>query len=334
MNFYNENDPKAAAWLCALIKKGLIPAGRVREVSIEDLYPGEFEGYNQHHFFAGIGGWSYALQLAGWPEDRPVWTGSCPCQPFSIAGKGKGTADERHLWPVWRGLIAEHRPPVIFGEQVASPLGREWLSGVRADLEALGYEVGAADLCAASAGAPHIRQRLFWVADANLERCGEARGTCSRSGISGGDPSGGMANMPSTQFKGDQGRVLRVDEGRKALRQEDRQAGPIHDRPDMQGSGGLGDMQQQRSQGLRRDGDGSNQPGRIKANEDGPASPASFWSDFGIVHCRDDKARRIEPGTFPLATRLPGHVAKLRGLGNAIVPQAAATFIRAYMEAQ
>ncbi len=170
MNYYNENEPKAAEWLRALVDVGLIPEGEVDERSIADVEPGDLEGYRQCHFFAGIGGWSYALELAGWDESRPVWTGSCPCQPFSAAGKRRGTDDARHLWPEFARLIGECSPPVVFGEQVASKAGREWLSGVRADLEALGYGVGAADLCAASAGAPHIRQRLFWVADAKGER--------------------------------------------------------------------------------------------------------------------------------------------------------------------
>src|SRR5690554_3303002 len=164
--YYNENDPKAAAWLRELIGAGLIAPGDVDERSIEDVRPGDLAGYAQCHFFAGIGGWSYALRLAGWPDDRPVWTGSCPCQPFSAAGKRKGTADERHLWPEFHRLIADGNPPVVFGEQVASKDGRLWLAGVRADLEALGYGVGAADLCAAGAGAPHIRQRLWWVGNA------------------------------------------------------------------------------------------------------------------------------------------------------------------------
>src|SRR5262249_32123158 len=117
------------------------------------------------HFFAGIGGWPCALRLAGWPDERPVWTGSCPCQPFSAAGERAGADDPRHLWPVWRALIPASQPATIFGEQVASHLGRDWLAAVRTDLEAMGYAVGAADLCAAGVGAPHIRQRLFWVAD-------------------------------------------------------------------------------------------------------------------------------------------------------------------------
>ena len=87
-SYYNEIDPKAAAWLRELIAAGLIAPGDVDERSIADVRPDDLAGYGQHHFFAGIGGWSYALRLAGWPDDRPVWTGSCPCQPFSAAGKG------------------------------------------------------------------------------------------------------------------------------------------------------------------------------------------------------------------------------------------------------
>ena len=166
MNYYNEYDKGAAQWLRELISTGEIPAGHVDERSIVDVRPSDLAGYVQCHFFAGIGGWSYALKLAGWPGDRPVWTGSCPCQPFSTAGKQRGTEDERHLWPVFHRLIADCRPPVVFGEQVASKLGREWLAGVRSDLEGLAYAVGAADLCAAGVGAPHLRQRLYWVADA------------------------------------------------------------------------------------------------------------------------------------------------------------------------
>jgi len=173
MTYYNEHDPKAAAWLRELIAAGMIPAGDVDTRSIHDVRPHEIARYTQQHFFAGIGGWPLALRLAGWPDNRPVRTGSCPCQPFSVAGQGKGEADERHLWPVFRDLITFGEATVTFGEQVASAAGREWLANVRADLEGLGYAVGAADLCAAGVGAPHIRQRLFWVANATRpRRCG------------------------------------------------------------------------------------------------------------------------------------------------------------------
>lgn len=171
--YYNEHDPFAAAWLRELIAAGLIAQGDVDDRSIEDVKPGDLRGYRQCHFFAGIGGWSYALRLAGWPDDLPVWTGSCPCQPFSSAGQRAGFEDERHLWPALHHLIRECRPGIIFGEQVASKDGLAWLDLVQADLEAAHYTNAAIDLCAAGVGAPHIRQRLYWVAHSNLPRQNE-----------------------------------------------------------------------------------------------------------------------------------------------------------------
>lgn len=164
MNYYNEFDPSAAAWLRNLISAGLIPEGVVDERSIVDVRPEDLRGYTQCHFFTGIGGWSHALQLAGWPEDRPVWTGSCPCQPFSTAGKQKGKADERHLWPVWFRLISECRPSVVFGEQVAAAVTHEWLDEVATDLESEDYAFGSAIIPACGVGAPHKRDRLWFVA--------------------------------------------------------------------------------------------------------------------------------------------------------------------------
>jgi len=250
VNYYNEFDPKAAAWLRELIKAGLIPAGDVDERSITDVKPDELTKYTQCHFFAGIGGWPLALQLAGWPATRPVWTGSCPCQPFSAAGKGLGTADERHLWPVFAELIRECRPEFVFGEQVANAIGKGWLDGISADLEAEGYACGATVLGAHSVGAPHIRQRLFWVADA---------------------------------------------------------------------------IGRQREQRIRPQGDGFFRPANDGAE--------GFWSTAIWHPCRDGKARRIEPGIFPLAHGVPGRVGILRGAGNAIVPQVAAEFIASFLEA-
>ena len=175
-SYYNEIDPFAAEMLRNLIKAGHIAPGDVDERSIEDVRPDDLRGYAQCHFFAGVGVWSYALRRAGYTDARPVWTGSCPCQPFSTAGKGAGFADERHLWPHFHWLIEQCRPPIVLGEQVASKDGLAWLDLVSADLEGSGYTIGAVDTCAAGFGAPHIRQRLYWVAHANDEglegRCG------------------------------------------------------------------------------------------------------------------------------------------------------------------
>jgi len=168
--YYNEIDPYAAQWLRNLIAAGHIAAGDVDERSITDVRPDDLAGYTQCHFFAGIGVWSHALRLVQWPDTRPVWTGSCPCQPFSVAGASAGVRDERHLWPHWFWLIEQCRPAVVFGEQVEAAIGHGWLDLVQADLEGLDYAVGHAGIPAAGVGAPHIRQRLWFVADANSLR--------------------------------------------------------------------------------------------------------------------------------------------------------------------
>ncbi|WP_273803086.1 DNA cytosine methyltransferase [Providencia rettgeri] len=168
--YYNEIEPFAAEWLRNLIAAGLIADGDVDTRSIEDVKPDDLKQYTQCHFFAGIGVWSYALRKAGWADDKHVWTGSCPCQPFSTSSKGDGFTDERHLWPALFHLISECRPDIIFGEQVASKGGLAWLDLVQTDLEAKDYSTTAVDLCAAGFGSPHIRQRLYWVADSNREQ--------------------------------------------------------------------------------------------------------------------------------------------------------------------
>jgi DNA (cytosine-5)-methyltransferase 1 len=168
--YYNEIDPFAAQWLRELIARKLIADGEVDERSIAEVRPRDVKGFTQCHWFAGIGGWSAALRRAGWSDYRQCWTGSCPCQPFSNAGKGTCADDSRDLWPAWFELIAECRPPVVFGEQVASIDGLAWLDRVSTDMEGEGYAIGAADLPAASVSAPHQRQRLWFVADTNAIR--------------------------------------------------------------------------------------------------------------------------------------------------------------------
>ena len=164
--YYNEIDPYAAQWLRNLIDAGHIAPGIVDTRSIEDITPNELRDFTQCHFFAGIGVWSHALRRAGWSDDRPVWTGSCPCQPFSSAGAGAGFADERHLWPAFFHLIEQCKPAVVFGEQVASKDANPWIDLVQTDLEAVGYGVGAVAFPSAGVGAPHIRDRLYWVGNA------------------------------------------------------------------------------------------------------------------------------------------------------------------------
>ena len=281
----------------------------------------KLEGREQVHLFAGIAGWAYALQLAGWPAEKPVWTGSCPCQPFSSAGKPKGEADERHLWPAFYRLIEACRPPVVLGEQVASDLGRDWLAGVYADLEALGYRVPRDedgnyefyDIPAASVGSPHKRNRLWWVADA---------GCCGRDGRA--PEPGRQAEKRAPVTRPSETRGL-ADAGGERIRMPglDEDPGPARTR--------AGEAPQRER--LRND-----------ARDDGAAHGLAargvdVWSDFHVAWCRDamggpPRPRRFQPGAFPLAHGLPGRVVQLRGLGNAIVPQAAAAFVKAVMESE
>jgi DNA (cytosine-5)-methyltransferase 1 len=165
--YYNEIDPYAAQWLRNLIDAGHIARGDVDERSIVDVRAGDLHGYSQCHFFAGIGGWSYALRLAGWPDNRPVWTGSCPCQPFSEVGERRGAEDERHLWPDWFRLIRERRPPILFGEQVPESIKLGWLDEVSSDFQSEDYAIGSAVLSACLVEARQERERLWFVACAN-----------------------------------------------------------------------------------------------------------------------------------------------------------------------
>lgn len=364
--YFNEIDPFACEWLA-----NLFPGHWVDSRGIRDVQPEDLSGHRRLHFFAGIAGWELALQLAGWPDDWEVWTGSCPCQPFSSAGKRKGTADERHLWPEFFRLINAVRPPCIFGEQVASKDALGWLDGIFADLEGAGYACAAADLCAASVNAPHIRQRLYWVAVADSARweapmrrqgqhernelepgCGgmvdglehaesngrnERRTESERGSIAGGCGVSGLAVAGSTRPQeraGDTG----IQRGAGCA--------PEGEAAELRGSefGGL----------VQSDGAGP-QPGRVAseaARYGDSFEPTSYWSDYDIIPCRDGKARRVGRGVQPLAHGISrslgrgqpelarlvrraraNRVGRLRAYGNAIVPQVAAVFVRAVLEA-
>ena len=174
--FYNEIDRLCCDWLQDLIDARLITPGKIDDRPVQELSPDDFRGYERVHFFAGIAGWDHALNLAGWRG--PVWTGSCPCQPFSAAGKGKGAADDRHLWPYWFRFVRECRPATVFGEQVAAAIGRGWLDAVFADLEAQSYACASAVLPACGVGAPHLRQRVWFVADSGGNRREERINQC------------------------------------------------------------------------------------------------------------------------------------------------------------
>lgn len=384
--FYNDVDGPVCAWLRELMAGGHISEGIVNDRSINELRGDDLAGYERVHLFAGIGGWDYALKLAGWPDGIPVWTGSCPCQPFSVAGRRRGTSDERHLWPEMRRLIEECMPPIVFGEQVASKDGREWLAGVRADLEALGYAVGAADLCAAGEGAPHIRQRLYWVAVAKGQRPVIATTPPRASRWRSTQPtipsaSGGLSDA-SIERRQQNARSTSCNETQNGREGRNRRESYIdHEStgngptrgvsesehaergPDIEGWRPEGGITTGRSgEGCARglgNGDEPRLEGWVGCGErvrELSAWPSGAWSDYDIIPFRDGKARRVErqskpladgvsdrlasfgidsrvvTETFPLVHGHKGRTQLLKGYGNSIVPQVAATFIETVME--
>lgn len=323
--YYNDSDPAAWAWLRDLIAAGHLPAGEVDERSILDVEPSDLRGFTQCHFFAGIGGWPHALRLAGVAEDRPVWTGSPPCQPFSQAGQRKGQNDDRHLAPAFLRLVAACRPDLVFGEQVASaavlgPSGRTagtaaagtagwaWFDALADALEAASYAVAATDLPAACIGAPHIRQRLFFGAVAmepGAGGLGHGLGTRSqgRRGMSGG------ADQRAAWAAGLAGGLADAD-GRIA------------------GNGQLQRGRQYRCEPQDGEADRSVEV----VNLAGTGATDGVWRDPDWLLCRDGRWRPVESGTFPLADGLPGRMGLLRGYGNAIIPPLAAEFVTAFLE--
>jgi len=292
--WYNEPDKQKAATLRHLIEAGAIAHGVVDERKIQAVQPDDLHGFSQCHFFAGCGVWSYALRVAGWPDDRPVWTGSCPCGPFSVAGLKKGFEDPRHLWPSWFPLILKRRPDVCFGEQ--SDDAHAWIDLVSSDMEDAGYAFGSPDIPAAGFSGAHIRQRYFWVADANnAERWAE------RAPWNDGEwPQTGR--VKSYRDIGERGANVRMAHTYSA---------------------GFSDT----TFGIIRRA-GMEVEGRIFRQPGDPRRPGADW-----LLCRDGPYRPVEPGTCPLVDEAPARMGRLRNYGDAIDAETAANFIGAYMDA-
>lgn len=353
--FYNEIDPYAAQWLRNLIAAGHIAPGVVDERPIQEIEAYELVEFTQCHFFAGIGIWSHALRRAGWSDDRPIWTGSCPCQPFSNAGQKKGFQDDRHLWPHWKKLIDVCRPAVIVGEQVASAL--DWVDLVSADMEGSNYAFGADDLCAAGFGGAHIRQRIYFVGLQHPASDGRQQWRPEPSGR-------GVAERCSNGRLADDDGRGQSRPGRSGIAQEQRAS-------ELRGVGGMADSDERRrgrkpllagsiidrETPERDESDGGAKPGsaicgladcveradvgslawskqRQLPESDGECftelrstnAPLLGREAVDWLYCRDGKWRPVGPGTFPLVNETPARVGRLRAYGNGLDAETAAQF--------
>jgi DNA (cytosine-5)-methyltransferase 1 len=340
--YYNEIDPYAAQWLRNLIAAGHIADGVVDSRSIIDVKPDDLKEFTQCHFFAGVGVWSRALRMAQWPDTRRVWTGSCPCQPFSMAGAGGGVHDERHLWPHWHWLIEQCQPEIVLGEQVEAAIRHGWLDLVQSDMEGIGYAFAAAGVPAAGVGAPHIRQRLWFVAHhhgigqhsgwVRQHSAVESRSTESGFGQRSQQLAGGLCEAGRVDHHHHEG-LERFGRGHQAA---SGWQGAIRSAAEAGESGGLADatgvgFNQGRAGIASEECDGTARDDGDAARAPGPTN--GHWRDADWLYCRDGKFRPVEPGTFPLAHGAPARVGRLRAYGNAIVAQVAQTFIECVMEA-
>ncbi len=292
MHYYNEINPYCAQWLRNLIDAGHLPQGHVDDRSIVDVEPSDLDGFAQCHFFAGIGGWALAARLAGWPDERELWSGSAPCQPFSVAGKQTGQADERHLWPDLFRLLYARRPAAFVGEQVAAAVGKDWFDGVCFDMESINYACRGAVIPACAVDAPHRRDRLWFVARAmdhgdntRLERYGRDESeTSGRAKPSGSTAATGVC--------------------------------------DALAYGALSDDRRRFTEKISRQ---KSQLGSSVESND-------VWHDAEWVVGHDGKARRVGTGVPLLADGIPDYMALVSAFGNAIVPQVAVEVIAALMD--
>lgn len=357
--YYNEWDSFSADWLENLIEMGQISPGIVDRRSIEDVTPNDLKGFSRAHFFAGIGVWDYALRQAGVSDDYSgIWTASCPCQPFSQAGQGAGFDDERHLWPALYHLASVRRPSVLFGEQVSSKDGLAWLDLVQTDMETAGYAFGALDLCAAGVGAPHIRQRSYWMANSLRAGRSERRTVSGIGQVTGGRQFGDLADSDGKRVD----RLGLAGTGRRS-EPSDRQSVERldhHHHPGPQGYAGDDGQTARQWEGAERPVASTSLSDELAHDDDDDrcetgltlrsvrpeydfehgrttrierAGPTNgFWRDADWLGCRDGKFRPVEPGTFPLVNGAPNRVGSLRGFGNAIVAPLAEEFIEIGME--
>jgi len=361
--YYNEFDPKAAAWLRQLIKNGMIADGEVDERSITEVTADEIRGFTQHHFFAGIGGWPHSLRLAGWEDSRPVCTASLPCQPFSVAGAQKGVDDERHLLPHFIELVKQCNFQTIFGEQVPGAIKHGWLDDLCLEMEREKYAVGSIVLTAAGAGAPHIRQRLYWVADSSTEGLQRHRRFEQKSiseGWEGAErydsASGCDDGMGNTELHGHDANKI----GRSFSESETEGRMFKSEGPDTVKRLGNTEYDGQPASSESRSNATSIQHSQTRENSTSESEGTSTsrivseWTDPDWLYCRDEKYRPIKSSIEPLANGLPrgmgyssdpsepiepnntqeARVMRLKGYGNAIVPQVASQFISAFMSTQ
>ena len=283
----------------------------------------EWAGLSSPVMFCDIEPWSRKILAQHWPDvpiaedvkelandarrlvpDCDILTAGYPCQPFSVAGKQKGTADDRHIWPYIRAIIAQKRPTWCVFENVYGHVALG-LDQVLADLEAEGYTTRPFVIPACSVGAPHRRDRVWIVGHTEDNGCDRGAETVGREGIQGEQnqsqleiwsklsrPSEDVADTKSIRVQG--------------LRPSGEQESHTHVRQEVSvcNSQDVANTISQRTQ--------SGSAGRQDAKNVGESSRGTEQWNWNI-----------EPDVGRVANGIPKRVDRIKGLGNAIVPQIA-----------
>ena len=270
--------------------------------------------------------------------------GGYPCQPFSVAGQRKGAADHRHLWPFVFRIVADLRPAWCLFENVAGHVSLG-LDAVCADLEAIGYACGPLVVPACAVDAPHRRARVWLLAHAGCAGWGASepagdvldRAFAGRPQASGGP--GASSAYGGAGLLADAHGLGRLQGGTGAT---GRQRPPVPCRsgasvadPESLSLRARFRAREEAGQWWGRSGDGRRQGRRPDHDADIlPIRAAAGVSGQPVRSFNPQwRAWPAEPGVGRVAHGIPGRVDRLKGLGNAVVPQLAEMFGRAIVAA-
>ena len=334
--------------------------------------------------FSGIGGFSLGLKRAGmetigfceidpfcrkvlakhWPDvtvhtdirglngkdykgRADVICGGFPCQPFSQAGKRRGTEDDRHLWPEMLRVISEVRPTWVIGENVIGFVKME-LDSVLSDLEREGYQTRAFIIPACGIDAPHKRDRVWIIAHANGEGKSDGpvnEGPRPRQLELMADPDSGFSSV--TQQAVQAGRTTTNSGGEDVAHSSSKRRGGRDSEgrgdagriiyPHKQEGGSLGSKAERRgeSSGISEDVTNSESERVQRLWSSGEQKPHTYGGQK-LSLCGSERPRpaywEAEPGMGRVVDGIPDRVDRIKGLGNAVVPMVVEVIGNAIME--
>ena len=285
-------------------------------------------------------------------QSPDIITGGFPCQPFSVAGKQKGTSDDRHLWPEMFRIIKEFTPRWVIGENVKGLINLQdglVFETVCTDLEGEGYEVRAFNIPAAGVGAPHRRERIWIVAHSDDTRNRTPEYETNENGQKINE-----RRQKQSQFKSS-GHSKDVENSRRTLRQgtefreknENETRKKDADKHQRSSSPSEVNVANTRSERLERQ-LGSQLQGTREGFTNGSKDDTDtygkrlegFWTKHELREGKKEEQTcgdgwwQSEPNVGRVANGVPGRVHRLKALGNSIVPKIAEEIGRAIMKAE